>query len=164
MKGHLDLHGHRYTPTNFMTSTPATIARDRNHARIQAACDWTAQFSLAKEIEAITPDSYERNFWDNGKPRAVIPLVNGEKHGIEHDTFANGVVYADVPWKHGKKHGTFTLHREDGSVEQKLSYKNGEPYGINQWFDSNGNLDSAYLYLEDGKMLDVSVCEKQSQH
>jgi antitoxin component YwqK of YwqJK toxin-antitoxin module len=126
---------------------------------IATACHWRNTFNIQTEIETITPDDYERSYWFNGKPRAVIPMVHGEKHGIEHDTFANGALYTDLPWRHGKQHGTFTLYREDGTVEQKLSYKDGEPYGINQWFDEKGNLSQEWLYLSSKKILPVTMCK-----
>ena len=140
------------TPT---ITSPHGIASEQ----IQAACRWTRDFDITKEIEPIAPDDHERNFWAGGEPRAVIPLVKGIKHGIEHDTFANGRVYADVPWKHGKKHGVFTLRRPNGTREQRLSYKNGELYGINTWFDDNGNSLQKALYLNNNTQLPAHYCK-----
>ncbi len=152
------INAEKITPDYQASTTPP----HSNFGNIRAACDWTKNFDASKEIETITPDDYQRDFWPfSDKPRAVIPLVKGEKHGFEHDTFKNGVVYTDLPWKHGKKHGTFTLHRDDGSIEQKLSYKNGEPYGINQWYNKDGTLSQAYLYLEGDKTMSASVCGKK---
>lgn len=128
------------------------------------ACNWAHDFNAKKDIEQIPADDYAREFWTNGKPRSVIPLVNGLKHGIEHDTFKDGVVYADIPWKHGKKHGTYTLHLPTGAPDQKLSYKDGELFGMNEWVEIGGVMLERYVYLNNTTYLPASYCSTSNHH
>lgn len=144
--------------TNQTTFPALTPQHTVPFTEISAACRWTKQAYTVNDIEPIPPTSYIRDYWANGAPRSVIPMVGDEKHGIERDTFKNGQLYANIPWKHNKKHGVFTLYRPDGSTEQRLSYKDGTPYGINQWFDSNGQITYHYLYISEKVILPARMC------
>ena len=149
---------HSFIGLSATTSIPAQTSRQRTEAET-AACQWRDHFSVEREIEAIEPDDYIRDYWGNHAPRSIEPTVHGERHGIAHYTFANGELYSDIPWKHGQKHGTFILHREDGSVEQRLSYRDGELYGINEWYDEKGALKTRLLYLNSSTTENAHICD-----
>lgn len=127
--------------------------------KISEACTWAGRFNSEIDIEKITPNDYRRDFWPNGQPRSVEPLVNNQVHGIGHYTFANGALYGDIPWRHGNKHGTFTLYHEDGTRDQTLSYKDGHLFGINQWHSPNGEVKEQWLYLDDNTHYSVVLCQ-----
>lgn len=122
---------------------------------LKEACQWADTF-VPQNLP--TPDSYERDFWPNGTPRSVIPIVNGKRNGIERDTFENGKLYGEIYWKDDLKHGSFTLYRKDGTKQQRLSFKNGQNFGISQWFDAQGNLTEAWLYLDDYHVYPTTLC------
>lgn len=116
---------------------------------LREACDWRERIARDDEIEPRAPDGYLRDYWPNGAPRSVEPLVGGRRHGYAHYTFANGALYGDIPWRDGRKHGVFTLYREDGSKEGTMSDRDGVPYGLNEWFAPDGRRTAAEVYLDD---------------
>jgi hypothetical protein len=126
---------------------------------VRDACDWRGHIARDGEIEERAPTGYHRDFWPNGAPRSIEPLVEGRRHGLAHYTHADGVVYGDIPWRDGKKHGVFTLYREDGSREQTLSYRDGVPYGLCEWFAPDGRRTSAAIYLDQKHTVPPQRCE-----
>lgn len=131
-------------------------------ALIKEACQWRQNFTVARDIEPLPPQGYQREHWPNGALKSEEPLVNGQIHGIGKYWFDNGARYGEIPYNHGKKHGYFMLYRADGNKDQSLSYKDGHPFGLCEWYKEDGSLKERYLMVDEHTALPASKCDYQS--
>lgn len=57
----------------------------------------------------------EKIVYRNGTRVAVIPFINGQKHGTEYHYDDLGNLTAEIEWRNDKKHGATKLHSEEAT-------------------------------------------------
>ena len=80
----------------------------------------------------------QKDFHRNGQLRAVVPLRNGQRHGICRTCHKNGVLASHEPYQNGLLHGVCRQWNEAGRLLGKYKMVHGT--GIQRSWHENGRL------------------------
>ncbi len=80
-----------------------------------------------------------REFFSNGKVKAVISVKDNKRNGITKNYSIDGRLLSAVNFVNGKKEGKSTNYYSSGKVHSTIMYKNGVREGDAVWYYENGN-------------------------
>jgi len=81
---------------------------------------------------------FQKGFYRNGQLREVVPLRNGQRHGLCRTWHKNGVLASEEPFHDGLPHGVCRQWNEAGCLLGKYKMVHGT--GIQREWHDNGRL------------------------
>lgn len=111
--------------------------------------------------ELVKLDVNVLDYYDNGKPKAIVTSKNGVKEGVERNYDSTGIIISGKVFKNGvliskgvvdeagKNQGPFEEFYSDGSLKCKGEYKNNKKSGPWVYFHPNGIEEQKGIYKND---------------
>ena len=93
-----------------------------------------------------------RTYYDNGKLKSEVYMINGKKNGIYKDYYINGQLDIICSYIDDKRIGELKGYYKDGQLEIICSYIDGKKNGEYKYYYISGNLQRKYNNV-DGKMI-----------
>jgi hypothetical protein len=106
---------------------------------------------LSHEVPVVNGQRHglEKSYRESGVLSFETPYVNGQQHGIKKFYVgAAGVGWFEIPYVNGQQHGIEKGYNESGVLSFEMSYVNNQRHGRARGFDQQGNLESETTYHE----------------
>lgn len=81
-----------------------------------------------------------RKFYEDGKLKSEIPMIDDIVDGIIRVYHENGAISFLIPVKNGKMHGIVRSYLDNGSLLEEEEYRDGEKHGIWRMYGDGGKL------------------------
>lgn len=138
------------TPLTFVTlsgpSSPRQVVYFENGVAV--ATETFAADGALQTLEGSIPDGTYTEFYPEGRPRTVKPVLAGKVNGTLKAYYPSGAVQAEAGYLAGEKEGTFSYFTEEGALLMEASYSRGLLNGWKKEFGPDGAVTSRTFYID----------------
>lgn len=102
-----------------------------------------------KALSGTSEDSdFYRKYYENGKIKYEVPLINGQRYGIQRGYYESGKIKYEVPFVNGKARGYLKVYYENGNLKMSAVYLDNKKDGLWKGYKENGEPAFSYIFKD----------------
>ena len=133
-----------------------TVAQSNSTDDVEIRKEYYVSGVLEREIPLVNGQRHgiEKVYYSSGALGREIHYVNGKRYGIDKTYYESGALKYETPYVNGKIHGIRKEYYSSGALWEEIPYKKGKRHGRAKCYDEdNLNIDCIKLYKRDREVL-----------